>query len=132
MGHHKAAALTESALAKHTAELDKRSKEVYAATFAITRGQKSAAGKSIAGRSFARSFAGRSIAGKSVAGKSIAASGIAPSERTFRTHLTTRELLVGGSEMRELMRSVSPISEPGVNLRTKKQKRKALKSLTRE
>merc|ERR1711957_388091 len=127
MGHHKAAALTESALAKHTAELDKRSKEAYAATFAITRGQKSAAGKSIAGRSFARSFAGRSVAGKS-----IAASGIAPSERTFRTHMTTRELLVGGSEMRELMRSVSPISEPGVNLRTKKQKRKALKSLTRE
>lgn len=53
---------------------------------------------------------------KSVAGKSF----VAQSEVTFRTHMTTRSLLVGASVMRELMRSVSPISEPGVNIRRRK------------
>eukprot|EP00929_Paragymnodinium_shiwhaense_P066286 TRINITY_DN33230_c0_g1_i1.p1 TRINITY_DN33230_c0_g1~~TRINITY_DN33230_c0_g1_i1.p1 ORF type:complete len:1023 (+),score=316.25 TRINITY_DN33230_c0_g1_i1:118-3186(+) len=53
---------------------------------------------------------------KSAAGKSLAAQ----SEVTFRTHMTTRSLLVGASMMRELMRSVSPISEPGVNVQRRR------------
>lgn len=55
---------------------------------------------------------------KSVAGKSIAA----PSDHTFRTHMTGRELLVGASVMRELMRSVSPISTPGVQVKRKRRR----------
>jgi len=119
--------LTAEALRKHTEALARAQAEAYAATFASakTTYAKSVAGMSIAGRSIAgksiagasiagKSIAGRSIAGRSVAGRSIAASGIAPSEKTFRTHMTTREMLVGPSQMREIMRSVSPISEPGV------------------
>jgi len=131
--------LTKEALAAHTAALARAQAEAYAATFASARSHysKSVAGRSVAGRTAAgmsvagRSIAGRSIAGRSIAGKSIAASGVAPTERTFRTHMTTRELLVGGSEMRELMRSVSPISEPGVNVKVRKGRRNK-KSPTRE
>merc|ERR1712232_125733 len=53
---------------------------------------------------------------KSAAGKSLGGA----TEVTFRTHMTTRSLLVGASVMRELMRSVSPISEPGVNIKRKR------------
>merc|ERR1719343_1246599 len=53
---------------------------------------------------------------KSAAGKSLGGA----TEMTFRTHMTTRSLLVGASVMRELMRSVSPISEPGVNIKRKR------------
>lgn len=129
--------LTTEALAAHTAALARAQAEAYAATYAQARSHysKSAAGKSAAGRTVAgmsiagRSIAGRSVAGRSIAGRSIAASGVAPSERTFRTHMTTRELLVGGSEMREIMRSVSPISTPGVEV---KRRGKRKPSLTRE
>lgn len=124
-------ALTAEALARHTEALAKAQAEAYAATFASARSNyaKSIAGRSIAGKSIAaisiagRSIAGRSIAGRSVAGRSIAASGIAPSEKTFRTHMTTREMLVGPSQMREIMRSVSPISEPGVPIKRRRRKR---------
>merc|ERR1740121_2587563 len=51
--------------------------------------------------------------------RSVAASGV-DTVATFRTHKTTRELLVGASVMREIMRSVSPISEPGVQLGNKR------------
>jgi len=54
-------------------------------------------------------------------------SGVAPSARTA---MTARELLVNNSEMRELMRSVSPISEPGLIMRKKGKRGK--KSPTRE
>lgn len=122
--------LTAEALAKHTAALAKAQAEAYAATFATAKSRyaKSAAGKSIAGMSIAgKSIAGKSIAGKtiyarSVAGKSIAGSVCAASERTFRTHATNREMLVGPSLMRELMRSVSPISEPGVKLKRRRRR----------
>jgi len=124
----KSMGLTADALAKHTAALAKAQAEAYAATFASAKSNyaKSVAGKSIAGKSITgksiagMSIAGKSIAGRSVAGRSIAASGIAPSEKTFRTHMTTRELLVGASAMRELMRSVSPISEPGVAVKRRR------------
>jgi len=133
------AGLTTEALEAHTKALARAQAEAYAATFAQARSHysKSAPGKSVAGRTVAgmsiagRSIAGKSIGGVSIAGRSIAASGIAPTERTFRTHLTTRELLMGGSEMRELMRSVSPISEPGVQVKPRKGKR-GRKSPTRE
>jgi len=123
--------LTADALAKHTAALAKAQAEAYAATFATAKSNyaKSMAGRSVAGKSIAgmsiagRSIAGRSIAGRSVAGRSIAASGIAQSEKTFRTHFTNREMLVGPSMMREIMRSVSPISEPGVALKRRRRKR---------
>jgi len=124
----KVGGLTTEALALHTAALAKAQAEAYAATFAQARSHytrsvagRSVAGMSIAGKSIAgKSIAGKSIAGRSVAGRSIAASGIVPSERTFRTHMTTRELVVGSSVMRELMRSVSPISEPGVPVKRKR------------
>jgi len=124
----KTGGLTTEALALHTAALAKAQAEAYAATFAQARSHytrsvagRSVAGKSITGKSIAgKSIAGKSIAGRSVAGRSIAASGIVPSERTFRTHMTTRELVVGSSVMRELMRSVSPISEPGVPIKRKR------------
>merc|ERR1719282_234465 len=106
----KVTSLTADALAKHTAALAKAQAEAYAATFASARSH------------YSKSLAGKSIAGKSIAGKSIAASGIVPSERTFRTHMTSRELLVGASAMRELMRSVSPISTPGVNVKRKRKR----------
>jgi len=56
------------------------------------------------------------------ADKSVAGRSVAQSEMTFRTHMTTRSLLVGASVMRELMRSVSPISEPGVNIKRGRRK----------
>jgi len=127
--------LTAEALRKHTEALARAQAEAYAATFASakTNYAKSVAGMSIAGRSIAgksiagasiagKSIAGLSIAGRSVAGRSIAASGIAPSEKTFRTHMTTREMLVGPSQMREIMRSVSPISEPGVTAKRRRRR----------
>ena len=139
--------LTAAALAKHTEALARAQAEAYAATFASARtnyaksigklsgGARSVAGRSIAGRSVAgvsiagrsiagRSIVGQSIAGRSVAGKSIAvtAASVAPSERTFRTHMTTREMLVGPSQMREIMRSVSPISEPGVKIKRRRRR----------
>merc|ERR1712190_449997 len=127
-GTHRVTGLTAEALAKHTAALARAQAEAYAATFASAKSNynKSVAGKSIAGKTGGKSIPGMSIAGRSiarsVAGKSIAGSGIAPSEKTFRTHMTTRELLVGASVMRELMRSVSPISTPGVNVKKKRKK----------
>jgi len=136
------ASLTADALAKHTEALARAQAEAYAATFATAKtnyaksvaGMMSIAGRSIAGRSVAgnsiagRSIAGKSVAGRSVAGRSIAASGVAPTERTFRTHVTTREMLVGPSQMREIMRSVSPISEPGVML--KRRRRRLLRDVS--
>lgn len=124
--------LTAAALAKHTEALARAQAEAYAATFASARtnyaksiGKLSGGGRSVAGRSIAgMSIAGRSIAGRSIAGKSIAvtAASVAPSERTFRTHMTTREMLVGPSQMREIMRSVSPISEPGVKIKRRRKR----------
>eukprot|EP00930_Biecheleria_cincta_P082340 TRINITY_DN72094_c0_g1_i1.p1 TRINITY_DN72094_c0_g1~~TRINITY_DN72094_c0_g1_i1.p1 ORF type:complete len:1106 (-),score=302.48 TRINITY_DN72094_c0_g1_i1:209-3526(-) len=135
------ASLTADALARHTEALARAQAEAYAATFATakTNYAKSVAGMSIAGRSIAgrsvagnsiagRSIAGKSVAGRSVAGRSIAASGVAPTEKTFRTHVTTREMLVGPSQMREIMRSVSPISEPGVML--KRRRRRLLRDVS--
>lgn len=135
------ASLTADALARHTEALARAQAEAYAATFATakTNYAKSVAGMSIAGRSVAgrsvagnsiagRSIAGKSVAGRSVAGRSIAASGVAPTEKTFRTHVTTREMLVGPSQMREIMRSVSPISEPGVM--SKRRRRRFLREVS--
>merc|ERR1712217_874645 len=75
------------------------------------------------------------VSGKSATGKktdpgksrpsqarSAAGQSVARTEMTFRTHMSTRSLVVGASVMRELMRSVSPISEPGVKV---KRRRKA-------
>jgi len=62
---------------------------------------------------------------ETAATKSVAAEigrSVVQSEVTFRTHMTGRQLLVGPSVMRELMRSVSPISEPGVNVKQRKRK----------
>merc|ERR1712083_513285 len=78
---------------------------------------------------------GTGVSGKSATGKktdpgksrpsiarSAAGQSAARTEMTFRTHMSTRSLVVGASVMRELMRSVSPISEPGVKV---KRRRKA-------
>jgi len=112
--------LTAEALAKHTAALAKAQAEAYAATFASAKSHhsKSVAHKSGAGRT-GRSLAGISITGKSAAGRSMTGKSV-PSERTFRTHITSRELVVGVSMMRELMRSVSPISTPGVPVKRRR------------
>ncbi|CAK0876263.1 unnamed protein product, partial [Prorocentrum cordatum] len=108
------ATLTMEALKQHTEALAKAEAEAMRGTVGTAkRGYSmSVPGKSkVGGRS--ATFHGRSAA------RSVAASGV-DTVATFRTHKTTRELLVGASVMREIMRSVSPISEPGVQLGNKR------------
>jgi len=105
--------LTMEALKQHTEALAKAEAEAMRGTVGTAKRGYS---MSVPGKS---KIGGRSATAHRSVARSVAASGV-ETVLTFRTHKTTREMLVGASVMREIMRSVSPISEPGVLLGKKR------------